>query len=91
MARTHELKNYMEEIVERGVDEVISFTKACKCDECRCDISAIALNNLTPKYVVTKKGSNYAKMALLQNQFGVDVIAALTSAAEIVKKYPRHE
>ena len=57
----------------------------------RSDIKAIALNALPQKYVVTRKGELYAKVNTLQNQFEVDIIAAITRASVIVGRNPRHE
>jgi len=54
------------------------------------DIRAIALNSLPPKYVVTRKGELYTKLSSLQQQFDVDIISAITKAAVIVGRNPRH-
>lgn len=86
-----QLKNYMEEIVFNMMKEVLENINVCTCDKCILDIAAIALNGLPPKYVVTEKGELYSKVNILQQQFEVDVIAAITKAADIVKKHPRHE
>jgi len=88
------VKNYMEYCVEDMLLNMIRdkgfYTKMCVCEQCRTDIMAIALNSLPPKYIVTKKGELYAKINTLQNQFEVDIISALTKAAAIVDKNPRH-
>ena len=44
--------NITEEIVLRRVDKVIESMNFCKCDSCKMDIIAIALNQLSPQYVV---------------------------------------
>ena len=49
-----------------------------------------ALNDLPPKYVVTEKGELYSKINTLEQQFEVDVVAAITKAAVLVKRRPRH-
>jgi len=64
---------------------------ACACERCQFDISAMALNNLPPKYVVTRKGQLYTKLNAFQQQFNVDVISAVSRAASIVSKNPRHD
>lgn len=86
-----QIKNYMEEIVSRQIHEVLRDINVCNCEKCMMDITAIALNNLPPKYIVTEKGELYSKIGTLQQQFEVDVIAAITKAAVIVKRRPRHE
>lgn len=86
-----EIVNYMETLVYEMLDEVISETEVCKCNHCRMDIAAIALNSLSPKYVVTNSGKLYTKINMLQQQFEVDVLSAVTRASIIVKNNPRHE
>lgn len=85
------IKNYMEEIVFTTIDDVLKDIIMCKCDRCRMDIAAKALNDLPPQYVVTEKGEVYSKIKNLKVQFEVDVISAITKAAVIVKRNPRHD
>ena len=84
------IKNYMEDCVEDMLDMTLHDLNCCNCEKCRYDITAIALNSLPPKYVVTQKGQLYAKLTALQHQFDVDIIAAITKAAVIVNRNPRH-
>lgn len=85
------LTNYMESLVMDSIDTIMEKMGVCKCERCKMDIAALALNSLTPKYVVTDSGKLYAKISLLQQQFEVDVLSALTRAALIVKQHPRHD
>jgi competence protein ComFB len=85
------LKNYMEEFVFSQMAEVLDEIQMCKCEKCIMDVAAIALNGLPPKYVVTEKGELYSKIEALRQQFKVDIIAAITKAAVIVKRKPRHD
>jgi len=87
----NELKNYMEDCVELAMDQVLPGLKICLCEMCRCDIAAMALNDLPPKYIVTRKGQLYTKLNTLQHQFGIDVTTAVIKAAELVSQNPRHE
>jgi competence protein ComFB len=86
-----QIKNYMEEVVFMLMKEVLNDINSCKCDKCILDIAAIALNDLPPKYIVSEKGELYSKINSLKQQFEVDVIAAITKAAVLVKRKPRHE
>ena len=86
-----QIKNYMEEIVFNQMQEVLNDINACTCEKCILDIAAIALNDLPPKYIVSEKGELYSKISALKQQFEVDVIAAITKAAVLVKRRPRHE
>ncbi len=86
-----ELKNYMEDLVFQRLDRVISTNpKVCKCEKCRYDIAALALNFLPPRYIVTDKGETYARAKSLEQQFNVDIITAITHAIKIVNSQPHH-
>ena len=86
-----ELINFMEDVVSTYVAEVLEKDSAfCGCSRCRMDVIAIALNHVTPKYVVTTKGYAYARMGELQAQFRTDTIVAVTHALKVVKANPRH-
>jgi len=85
------MNNYMELCVAELAPKILATTGACTCDNCLLDISAVALNNLPPKYVVSKRGELFTRLAMLQHQFDVDIVAQLSKAAEIVAKKPRHD
>jgi len=85
-----QIKNYMEEIVFNQMKDILNDINMCTCDKCLLDIAAIALNDLPPKYIVTEKGELYSKINTLGQQFEVDVVAAITKAAVLVKRKPRH-
>lgn len=86
----YKLKNYMEELVSKKIDGVLSLMNTCKCEKCRLDIMALALNELPAKYVVTDKGELYTKLRELEQQFEVDVEAAIARAAVFVANNPKH-
>lgn len=86
------LKNQMEDCVWELLDKVLAQDpEACRCDSCRYDIAALALNQLPPRYTVREKGAVYSKLSMLETQHRADVYQALTQALLIVKKSPRHE
>jgi competence protein ComFB len=86
-----ELNNFMEKLVMEKLDIVINANpKVCKCQRCRYDIAALALNSLPTYYVVTAAGATYTKMNSLDQQFHVDIVAAITQAIKIVRKDPHH-
>lgn len=87
----HVLKNYMEILVDQLLDITTQDMDICKCEKCKLDIKAIALNSLTPRYVVSAKGNVYVKLNMFQQQYYTDVIAAITSASMIVKDNIRHD
>jgi len=86
-----EVVNIMEKIVWENMQNVIeSKPGACTCDICRADIAAYALNSLKPRYVATTRGETIAKAQVMENQFYLDTIIALTEAVEIVSAKPHH-
>lgn len=86
-----ELVNYMEKLVFGKLNEVLVTRKdICKCEQCRLDIAAIALNNLAPRYIVTDRGKIYTKLDMMETQFGVDVLMAISKGLNIVAANPRH-
>lgn len=87
-----ELENLIQYEVECVIEKLLKDrTDICTCDKCRLDISAISLNNLKPKYVVTDKGRLYAKLETLSYQYETDVTIEVTKAIKIVSGNPRHE
>nr|WP_026487535.1 competence protein ComFB [Caldanaerobius polysaccharolyticus] len=85
------IRNYMEDLVMGMIDDVLRDIDVCKCDKCKMDIAALALNNLKPHYVVTPIGEVYAKVNMLKQQFEADIISEIVKAAECVSKNPRHD
>jgi competence protein ComFB len=84
--------NYMENAVDSLLKELLDkYDDICKCEICINDIKAIALNNLKPHYISTKKGDLYTKVDEMNLQFDVDIYKELICAIEIVRKNPRHE
>jgi len=85
-------ENFTEVLVDEVIDDMfqVPTLEFCKCDRCRMDIKALALNTLPPKYVVTEKGEVYAKLDTFRNQMRVDVLRAVIEAIEKVKKKPSH-
>ncbi len=87
---TEGVKNYMEEVVDRVIENVLKDMDICKCDICKTDIKALALNELIPKYVVTQKGELYVKLSYLDPQFETDAASSIVKSAEIVNNKKRH-
>lgn len=87
-----QVKNFMEDLVWEKVDEVIDCQKnLCRCEHCRYDVVALALNFLPPRYVVSHQGEMFTKVKELEQQFNIDILSAITNAAIIVSGKPRHE
>ncbi len=83
--------NYLEDIVREELEKVLADIKdICKCDKCKLDMIAWALNRLPSQYVVTEKGRIYTKLKEENMQVKVDVMIALTKAILSVSKNPQH-
>ena len=83
------LVNLMEELVISRLDSTLDRFNCCKCDKCKKDIAALALNRLKPRYVVMKEGEQEKRRkAELEN--GSEVTGALVQAILVVKKAPWH-
>ena len=85
-----QLRNYTEEAVNLYLDRWFKEADICHCDNCRLDVTAIMLNHLKPKYVVTDKGALWAQMDDFDPQHKIDFMTEMTQAVKIVKKGPRH-
>ncbi|MDD2574330.1 MAG: late competence development ComFB family protein [Bacillota bacterium] len=85
------IKNYMEDVVIHLLFNIVKdMEDICKCEKCLSDIAAIALNRLTPHYVVSEKGEVYSKVLNMSIQFEADVTTTIMEAIDIVSKNPRH-
>lgn len=83
-------KNIYEDLVENLLDDCMQKNDMCRCDKCRADVKAYALNNLPTHYVVTAKGDLFARLKAEAPQSQADVIKAITHGLNAVKSNPRH-
>lgn len=82
--------NVMERVVEERLDEMLKSYDCCKCERCRADIVALALNNLPPRYVVTDEGELFAKIQYTQKRYELEVVKQIAAAINMVKESPHH-
>lgn len=82
------LINLMEETVLNKIDQLLPNTNYCKCESCRMDIAAYALNRLPPQYVQSVKGKVLYRFSSSQVQNDIEVTVAVSKAIEIVGKSP---
>ena len=80
----------MEDVVKDNIDSILERMDVCKCEKCKLDIIALALNNLPPQYVVTERGKLFSKLNELQQQFETDIQTAIIKAALQVGEHPKH-
>ncbi|MBU3172250.1 late competence development ComFB family protein [Clostridium estertheticum] len=88
----YHLKNFSEVKVNNLLEKILEkYDDICKCEKCKLDIKAIALNSLTTKYTVSEKGELYTSaLAEINKQETIDVTTAITKAIEIVSTNPKH-
>lgn len=83
-------RNVMERVVEERLDEILESYDCCKCERCRADIMAVALNSLPPRYVVTDEGELFAKIQYTQKRYELEVMKQIAYAINLVKESPHH-
>ena len=61
------LVNMMEETVLKKIDMLWETTDGCKCQKCKLDIAAYALNRLPPRYVHSLQGNLFTGLMHLRH------------------------
>ena len=84
------LRNFTEDAVRLFMDRYFEQSECCHCESCRLDVTAIMLNSLKPKYVVTDKGALFAQLDDFDPQYKIDLITIMNQAIKIVSNGPRH-
>ena len=83
------LYNITEKLVLNKLDATLKRMNCCRCDRCKQDIVAIALNSLKPMYIVSTKDEIEQKILNLKD-IGIEVTTKVIKAVLIVRKNPRH-
>ncbi len=79
--------NIIEQLVASKLDMAFNKFNCCKCDRCRQDVAALALNKIKPKYIIVDE--NEAK-DVLDNHDDPTVMSAIIQAMLTVMSHPRH-
>lgn len=83
--------NYMEIWVKEHMEELLKESDMCKCEKCKRDVYAFALNHLKPFYVATNRGRLITKASGMHQQLETDIIIEITKAINIVSNNARHD
>lgn len=83
--------NVMEEVVRERLEIFLRDVDCCKCDTCRGDMMAMALNTLKPKYVNSRKGELFSKLNATKIQNTVDIDVAVAKAISVVSASPHRK
>ena len=88
----YNLKNFSEVEVNKLLGHILNgYDNICKCEKCKLDIKAIALNSLSTKYIVSEQGEIYTSaLTEVDKQEKINVTTAITKAIEIVSANPKH-
>ena len=79
--------NTMESRVLDKLDEVLERFSCCRCDRCKKDIVALALNKLPPQYMVLAEDQPEPDT---DPQTNAQVVTAMIQAVIKVRANPRH-
>lgn len=88
----YKLRNYSEEIVDNLLDKILpQYDDICKCEKCRLDIKAYALNSIKPKYVVSDQGEIYTRaLNEINKQEIINITESIMRGIEVVINNPKH-
>lgn len=84
------LTNLMEETVLRKIDQLWPQTDYCKCDKCRLDIAAYALNRLPARYVQSFEGAMLHKFETSTTQTDIEITAVVYRAIQRIGEEPHN-
>lgn len=85
------LTNMMEETVLTKIDQLWQTTNYCKCDQCKIDIAAYALNRLPPRYVHSLAGELIHKFDASTIQMDAEITACVYNAIVRIGEDPNHD
>ena len=85
------LTNMMEETVLTKIDQLWQTTDYCKCDQCKIDIAAFALNRLPPRYVHSLAGELIHKFDASTIQMDAEITACVYNAIVRIGEDPNHD
>lgn len=86
-----DIKNLMEQIVWDKLDHMLEEYDCCKCEVCKNDMAAYALNTLKPRYVNSQEGELFSKLDTTRYQNSIDIDVAVSKAIAIVSASPKHK
>jgi len=85
------LENMMEQFVFAEIHRALSNDGLCGCDDCALDVSALALNNLSAKYVTSHAGELFNRAESSRSEDRVAVIAEIQRAINKVRHRLPHD
>jgi hypothetical protein len=83
------LINIKEIMIHNKIDEVLEKFNCCKCDSCKLEITAIALNRLTPQYTICHSDEELEEF-IPHSEYS-KVTSALINAIITIRANPVHK
>ena len=62
----------------------------CQCKRCKDDVTALALNNLRPRYIVIAASGLSPLLDMYGNRYNGEITVQLLHACQRVLEFPRH-
>ena len=87
--KANRLSNFMEELAENVLDEILAKNRENFSAKALEDIKALALNRLWPMYTTTDSGRDYLRKVVEEDKVEKDVQRELRAAMEVVRQNPR--
>jgi hypothetical protein len=87
--KMNRLNNFMEELADGVLDELVTKSRQPFSPNALQDIKALALNRLWPMYSTTEAGRDYLRKVVEADQIEKDVIREIRAAMDIVRSNPR--
>lgn len=82
--------NAMEPLVAEALNEYwADINMPCKCEQCKNDVFALALNSITPRYVSKDSGVAFVKAQFFDKQMKTNIIVKIAEATKKVAEYPQ--
>ncbi len=79
----------MEHIVMEELEEILKHYNCCKCERCKKDMYAYALNQLPAKYVTSVEGEAFTKLEMLTPASRVKLITIISKTIENISRNKR--
>lgn len=87
--KSNRLTNYMEELTEDILGQLLLEYKVRFTPGAIQDIKALALNRLWPMYMTTSSGRDFLRKIVVDDKVEKDVVRELRAAIELVRSNPR--
>ncbi len=80
----------MQVAVCDSIDKYLKMFNVCQCDRCVCDVLALTLTRLPPKYVVLNEMTHIPMMSFYASKYEKMINAQLIYSCNTVAAHPRH-